>query len=142
MKRLSRGLSPLLATLLLLAFTIVGALFVYEYFNKTMDLAAKQGETLIVIAKEHKVSDSLKLVTLELVNAHSANVVIKEMREYLETGEIRKVSVLGGDQRDSLVIPPGVKTSVVISVSANARALIIAYEVEGVSFEKSVALAG
>ncbi|MEM0340560.1 MAG: archaellin/type IV pilin N-terminal domain-containing protein [Acidilobaceae archaeon] len=141
MKKTFRGLSPLLASLLLLVFTLVGAFFVYEYFNKTVDLATKQSESLMVVAREHKVSGSTKLITLEIVNAHSSDAVIKEVREYLETGEVRKVKLLSEDQ-STLSVSPGSKTSFVVIASVNARALVIVYEVGGTVLERSVALTG
>lgn len=139
MRRLSRGLSPLLASLLLLAFTLVGAFFVYEYFNRAMDIAVKQGETLIITAQEIRVSSSTKLVTLDIVNAHTTEVAVKEVKEYLESGETRNVEMVES-AKTPVVIPPGGKTSVAVKASANARAVIVVYEAQGATFYKTVAL--
>ena len=64
-KRKSKGLSPLVAAVLLISATVVGGMLVYNYFQSTMDKLATSTEGLQVNARSAPVSGG-KLVYIEV----------------------------------------------------------------------------
>ncbi|MEM4738325.1 MAG: archaellin/type IV pilin N-terminal domain-containing protein, partial [Acidilobaceae archaeon] len=71
-----KGLSPLVATLILIAFTVIGGILVYEYFTKTSEGIMSSGEQLIVTASKSYVDGSRYLVYVEVTNNYRTNVTI------------------------------------------------------------------
>ena len=64
-KKKSKGLSPLVAAVLLISATVVGGMLVYNYFQNTMDKLATSTEGLQVNARSAPLSGG-KLVYIEV----------------------------------------------------------------------------
>jgi archaeal flagellin N-terminal-like domain len=75
-----RGLSPLVATIVLIAFTVLGGIIVYEFFVKTAESAMASGEMLIATATKSYFDNTRVLVQVDMVNGYRTNITITDIR--------------------------------------------------------------
>lgn len=132
-----RGLSPLVATLLLIAFTVMGGIIVYEFYNRTSESIIASGEQLIVTAAKTQLNATKLLVQLDVVNGHRGDVKIKTIKALAGGGQT-DVKIIAGETDAS--IPSGKKQSYVAIVQSNANAIIIDYEMDGRQLSRVVPL--
>ncbi|MFN4046068.1 MAG: archaellin/type IV pilin N-terminal domain-containing protein [Acidilobaceae archaeon] len=136
--RAGRGLSPLVATLVLIAFTIVGGLIVYEYFQRASESFMSSGEDLIVLAQTSYTSNS-KIVQLQMTNGYRVDVTISGY-SYITSTSTTTITAnpIAGNAQATLA--PGAKHTVVLSVPHDAKTIIVAFSVKGSTLYKAVPL--
>jgi flagellin-like protein len=134
-----RGLSPLVATIILIAFTVLGGVLVYEFFVKVSESVMASGETLIVTATKSYFDDTRVLVQVDIVNGYRTNVTISEFKYITSTSTTpTTVNPISGSSTVNLM--PGAKHSVVLLVPSNTKAIIIEYKARSQSLVETVTI--
>jgi len=135
-----RGLSPLVATIVLIAFTVLGGILVYEFFMKTSESLMASGERLLVTATKSYFDNTRLLVELEVVNGYRTNITIQAIHYITATTTTTPPSaqIVYGNTNVDLV--PGAKYKVLILVPTNAKAVLIEYRVRGQTLAETVPL--
>lgn len=125
--RLSRrGLSPLIAAIILIGITLVGGAMVYTYFNRSMDTVATLAEGLFVKATTADLGAAGKLIHVEAINNYY---------EQIEITGIIAVDAAGNENRIALQNPiqvnPGERATITEVVPAETVVVIVEYTVNG-----------
>jgi len=133
-----RGLSPLVATIVLIAFTVLGGILVYEFFMKTSESLMASGERLLVTATKSYFDNTRLLVELEVVNGYRTNVTIQAIRYVTATATVTSAQMVYGNVNVDLV--PGAKYKALILVPTNTKAVLIEYRVRDQTLTEAVPL--
>ncbi len=137
--RAVKGLSPLVATLVLIAFTVIGGLLVYEYFQRTSESLMASGEDLVVLAHTSYFDNSRLIVQLQMTNGYRVNITITGYSYITSTSTATlSASSIFGSTRISLT--PGSKYSDTLLVPHNTKAVIITFKVRDTILYKTVPL--
>ena len=126
--RHARGMSPLVATVVLISATVVGGLLVYNYFQQSVDTVAATSATLALTVRSDYLTASTRLVYIEAVNFYDLPVNVTGVWIVGSDGSHFKLpasSVKGVPA----VIEPGEKASIIATVPANAAAVYLEYTV-------------
>ncbi|BAN89983.1 archaellin/type IV pilin N-terminal domain-containing protein [Aeropyrum camini] len=123
--RSRRGLSPLVASIILIAFTIIGGFVVYEYFMSSSESVMAAGEGVIVNANTVYVSNSEKLVYLSGVNGHSGTITITQVKYYMPDGTPQTVDL--SQNGGTITVKPGDKFTIDLLLPADAAAATLVY---------------
>jgi hypothetical protein len=138
--RSSVGISGLVATIILIALTVLGGVLIWGYFQRTAGGLMAAGERLDVQAVPHVVG-TWKLVDMKLTNLHSVPVTLNEINVIypLRDGTPTKANIWGTASPnravgDVLTPPPNPPTlnpnqyvGVTIRVLVNATTIEIVY---------------
>ncbi len=132
-----KGLSPLVATIILIAFTVLGGVLVYEFFVKTSESMMTSGEKLIVLASKSYFDSTRMLVQVDIVNGYRTDVSITGFKYVTPTTTVASVTqVVSGNSTINLA--PGAKHTVVFIIPSDAKAIVIEYKVRGQSLVETV----
>lgn len=121
-----RGLSPLIAAIILIGITLVGGAMVYAYFNKSMDTVAALGEGLFVKATSADLGAAGKLVHVEAVNNYGDPVQITAVIAVDDAGNQNRIAL-----QTPIEVAPGDRATVTEVVPANTIVVILEYQVGG-----------
>jgi flagellin-like protein len=133
-----RGLSPLVATIVLIAFTVLGGIIVYEFFMKTAESAMASGEMLIATATKSYFDNTRVLVQVDMVNGYRTNITITDIRYVTPAAGTATATLVSGSVNASLM--PGAKHTVIILIPSNAKAIIISYKVRNQNLVETIAI--
>lgn len=120
-----RGLSPLVATIVLIAMTVVGGVLVYNYFQRSATNIIATGETLVASANSIYLGNNTLLVHVEVTNAYDRPVSIRGISYVDATGSINRASTV------NVVVQPGDKATFTVIVPSSAKAIIVDYSIDG-----------
>ncbi len=106
MRRARRGLSPLVATVVLISATILGGMLIYNYFQASVDKMQGLGEKLMVDASTVHLTGNTRLVHIEVLNSYDIDARIDSINGIysngtsiqLTTQETLPIQVLPGDK--------------------------------------------
>ena len=129
-RRARRGLSPLIAAVVLISATIVGGMLVYQYFQNTMNKAKNLAESVSVTGDIMPLGDNTSLVTVTVVNNYDVPVKIVGAIAIYPDGSTSTLRPANGTQLPATVEPGG-KTSLLFTGDGSPRAVSVKYEVEG-----------
>lgn len=125
--RASKGLSPLIATVVLISVTVLGGLMIYTYFLQNVETMLSASQTLLVRASSLVIDSSTMLVYVEAVNSFDKPVEITEISYITLNGT--KNTLLSNI---NATLAPGEKYSNTIVISdPSAVAVIVKYRVDG-----------
>jgi len=124
--RARRGLSPLIAAIILIGITLVGGAMVYAYFNKSMDTVAALGEGLFVKATSADLGAAGKLVHIEAINNYGEAVDVTALIAIDEAGNQNRIQL-----QTTITINPGDRATITEIVPANTKVVIVEYQVNG-----------
>jgi flagellin-like protein len=133
-----RGLSPLVATIVLIAFTVLGGVIVYEFFMKTAESAMASGETLIVSATKSYFDNTRVLVQVDMVNGYRTNITITGFNYITPAATTTNAQIVSGSPNVNLV--PGAKYTVILLVPSDAKAIVISYKARNQNLVETVAI--
>ncbi|MEN2999661.1 MAG: archaellin/type IV pilin N-terminal domain-containing protein [Acidilobaceae archaeon] len=134
-----KGLSPLVATLVLIAFTVIGGMLVYEYFTTTSENVMSSGDQLIIAATRSPLNSTRALVQLDVVNGYRTNVTIRSVSYLDRNGNTQSVLAVIGE-RGEVNLPSGSKYSFAVIVPANAKVLVIEYRAKDQVMRKTLSV--
>ncbi|MDM7275946.1 MAG: hypothetical protein P3X22_007550 [Thermoprotei archaeon] len=136
--RAGRGLSPLVATIVLIAFTVIGGLLVYEYFQRASESFMASGEDLIVLAQT-SYAGNYKIVQLQMTNGYRVNITITGYSYIAGTSTTTTpVNPMAGG--GSVKLDSGAKHSAILSVPLDTEAIVITFKVKNSILYKTVPL--
>ena len=132
-----RGLSPLVATIILIAFTILGGVLVYEFFMKTSEALMVSGEKLLVTATTSYFSNTQLLVRLEITNGYRTNITITKFQYITSTTTTptQANSIYSSGQNN---LAPSAKYTATLLVPVNTKAILIEYKVRDQTLVETV----
>ncbi len=125
-----RGLSPLIATVVLISATIVGGMLVYNYFQKSFNSLTAGSGALQITASSEYLNETSKLVHLDLYNMYDKPVTLIDVVAVKGDGSTVKVPIVSGGASTS-VISSGEKQSLIVIAPNDAVAIYAEYKVEG-----------
>ena len=124
--RRRKGLSPLIASVILIAITIVGGLLVYQYFQVSSESLIAAGETVFLRVSYTVLDNGSKLVYIEVTNGYRKPITVLDVQYFNAQG----IDATAGLQLNALVKPGG-KATLTTVVPADTAAVAIVYSVEG-----------
>jgi len=132
-----RGLSPLVATVLLISATVIGGMIVYQYFQNSVAKAQGMGGGLLVTASATIVNDNLTLVKVSIVNGENDVIVINASNVLFfdENGDVvQPLDVAGTSVGEIVTVEPGEKTVLVYAFNKVPSVVIVEYQLDGDTF--------
>ncbi|NOZ30795.1 MAG: hypothetical protein GXO68_02450 [Crenarchaeota archaeon] len=128
MKR--RGLSPLVATVLLISATVLGGVLVYQYFQNSFTHAKGLSQDLMIAPNAIVLNSNTTLVKVSISNQYDdvvtvLNVTLLDSAGNTVTGTLLKGSTLPAQ------VSPGEKITIMIKTSTKPAAVFVTYEVGG-----------
>lgn len=121
--RARRGLSPLVATVVLISATILGGMLIYNYFQDSVDKMQGLSEGIIVDVSQARLSQTTRLAHLEVLNNHDTQITITAVKGIyangttiqLQTQETLPIQVAPGDKAslNAVVADPGIVAVIV-----------------------------
>ena len=121
-----RGLSPLIATVILIAVTIVGGVLVYQYFQSSSEVLISAGETVFLRVNDIPVTVDTRLVYIEVTNGYGEPITLTDVVYYGSAGSLTPLNL-----NLASVVEPGGKYTVTVTVPADAVAVAVKYIVDG-----------
>ncbi len=121
-----KGLSPLIAAVILIGITLVGGALVYAYFNQSLDAVASLGEGLFVKATSADIGAAGKLVHVEAINNYRDPVQITALIVVDDTGNQSRI-----DLQTPIEVAAGGKATITEVVPSNTVVVVVEYNVNG-----------
>ncbi len=137
-RRARKGLSPLVATVLLISATVIGGMLVYQYFQSSVAKAQGMGGGLMVTASATVMNDNLTLVKVSIVNGENDVVLVNASRVvFLDDNgnQIQPLPIDGTSLGKITAIEPGEKTVLIYALPKTPAAVIVEYEVNGETYQ-------
>ncbi len=129
-KSLRRGLSPLVATVVLISATVIGGLVIYNYFEKSINVVSTASATLSLYVDETYLNTDTKLVYIQAVNLYDKPVNVTGVTVVMPDGST--VNLQADDvQGIPVTIEPGSKATIIAKAPADAAAVYLTYTVDG-----------
>ncbi len=128
MKR--RGLSPLVATVLLISATVLGGVLVYQYFQNSFTHAKGLSQDLMIAPNAIVLNSNTTLVKVSISNQYDDVVTVLNATLLDSTGNTVTGTLLKGSTLPAQV-SPGEKITIMIKTSTKPAAVFVTYEVGG-----------
>ncbi len=107
--RARKGLSPLVATVVLISATILGGMLIYNYFQESVDKMQGLSEGLIIDVSQARLSQTTRLVHLEVLNNHDVQVEVTAVNGIYPNGTTIQLQT---QETLPLQVAPGGKASI------------------------------
>ncbi len=124
----ARGMSPLVATVVLISATVVGGLLVYNYFQQSLDTVAATSATLALTVRSDYLTPNTRLVYIEAVNFYDLPVNVSAVWVVAADGSHSRLPTSSVKGLPAL-IEPGEKATLIATVPASASAVYLEYSV-------------
>jgi flagellin-like protein len=130
---LRRGLSPLIATVVLISATIVGGVLIYNYFQESVAQLRQLGENVVVSVNSVFLNETSRMVYIKVTNAFAQPVTITGVKAFKGDGSTSLV----GLQAPQRIEPGGVASLTIVLDETAARtvAVSVVYQVDGETLE-------
>lgn len=128
MKR--RGLSPLVATVLLISATVLGGVLVYQYFQNSFTHAKGLSQDLMIAPNAIVLNSNTTLVKVSISNQYDDVVTVLNVTLLDSAGNTVTGTLLKGSSLPAQV-SPGEKITIMIKTSTKPAAVFVTYEVGG-----------
>ncbi|MCE4599139.1 MAG: hypothetical protein F7C81_02965 [Desulfurococcales archaeon] len=124
-----KGLSPLVATVVLISATVIGGMLIYNYFQDSVGRLQGMGENLVVTARSMYITDTTRLVYIEATNNYDKPVLLTGVKGFFTNGTTTNITVQG---QLPLTMKPGDKISInAIVDNPDVIAVSLVYQVDG-----------
>ncbi|MEB3787555.1 MAG: hypothetical protein GSR78_02230 [Desulfurococcales archaeon] len=136
MKSTRKGLSPLVATVILISVTVLGGLMIYTYFQDSVDTMQGLSERLITTVTLVD-AGTTRLAHIEAVNGYKGDITITGVLGIYPNGTQVRLPVVDpatGNTTTALniALQPGEKTSLTAVISdPGIAAISVEYRFEG-----------
>ncbi len=128
-----RGLSPLVATVLLISATVLGGILVYQYFQSSVSHAKGLQQSVTLTADAITLNTNTTLVRVTVVNQGSDNVLIKSIILLDQYGNPLQAQIVQGSAINQ-TIAPGDRATVILKTSQRPNAAYIQFEENGKTY--------
>jgi len=125
-----RGLSPLVATVLLISATVLGGVLVYQYFQNSFTHAKGLSQDLMIAPNAIVLNSNTTLVKVSISNQYDDVVTVLNVTLLDSAGNTVTGTLLKGSSLPAQV-SPGEKITIMIKTSTKPAAVFVTYEVGG-----------
>ncbi len=135
-RNVRKGLSPLVATVILISVTVLGGLMIYTYFQDSVDTMQGLSERVITTVTLVDAGVS-KLAHIEAVNGYKGDIAITGVLGIYPNGTQVRLPVVDPATGNTVTVlnvtlPPGEKTSLTAVVADPAIAAVtVEYSFQG-----------
>ncbi len=129
--RRRRGLSPLVATVLLISATVLGGILVYQYFQKSVSHAQGLQQSLTLTADSITLNENTTIVRVTIVNQGDDNIIVKKIVLLDENGNTLNSTILQGQTKP---LSPGERTVIILKTNKKPSALYAQYLLKGKTY--------
>jgi len=136
-----RGLSPLVAAVVLISATIVGGMLVYQYFQNSIQKAQALANGITIAADAIPLDSNTTLVYVTVTNNYDKPVQVTGAIGVLADGSSSRLQPVNGTTLP-VTVAPGDKTTVTFTSASNIKAVSIEYVVDGVTHTSEPARIG
>lgn len=137
-----RGLSPLIASVLLISATVLGGMLVYHYFQDSFTKIKGLSEDVVVNPSALVLNANTTLVRVTISNQNDQPITVVNVTLLDDNGNTIKASLLRNGTLP-VMVQPGEKINVMLKTSEKPAAAYVTYEVNGQVYESEpVQLAG
>jgi len=128
-----KGLSPLIATVVLISATIVGGVLIYNYFQESVAQLRQLGENVVVSVNSVFLNETSRMIYVKVTNAFSQPIVVSGVKAFKSDGTVSSV----GLQTPQRIEPGGVASLTIVLDESTTRtvAVSIVYQVDGETLE-------
>ena len=133
MRTARRGLSPLVAAVVLISATIVGGMLVYQYFQTSLQRAQGMAGGLAVQASSIPLDANTSLVSITITNNYNKPVKITGATGILTSGATKPLTPVNTTSLPT-TIAPGDKATLTFKTADPVKAVQVQYEVDGASY--------
>ncbi|MCE4612537.1 MAG: hypothetical protein F7C07_01710 [Desulfurococcales archaeon] len=128
-----RGLSPLIATVVLISATIVGGVLIYNYFQESVAQLRQLGESVVVSVNNVFLNETARMVYVKVTNAFSQPITITGVKAFRDNGSVSTINL----QAPQRIEPGGVASLTIVldESTASTVAVSIVYQVDGETLE-------
>ncbi|MCG2873060.1 MAG: hypothetical protein L7G94_03725 [Acidilobus sp.] len=123
-----RSLSNLVGAVILIAATVVGGLFVYSYFQRSVGAFMSLGSTVSVVGTDEPINSTSSILYLKIVNNEQTAIQVTGIFLVNSTGRYNI------NLTQPLVIQPGSEVSMVRVVPGTYSEVYVAYNVGGATY--------
>jgi len=123
-----KSLSNLVGAVILIAATVVGGLFVYSYFQRSVGAFMSLGSTVSVVGTDEPINSTSSILYLKIVNNEQTSIQVTGIFLVNSTG---KYNI---NLAQPLVIQPGSEASMVRVVPGTYSEVYVAYNVSGATY--------
>jgi len=125
-----KGLSPLVATVLLISATVIGGMLVYQYFQSSVDKVQGLGGGVLLTAQATVLDDDTTLVKVTVVNAEDVTITLLDVQLLDATGAEIDAQPTAGTTLPT-TLEPGEKVTLVFITNQPPKAALVQYEANG-----------
>jgi flagellin-like protein len=140
-RRARRGLSPLIAAVVLISATIVGGMLVYQYFQNSMNKAQALAQGVSISADTIPLTANKSLITVTVVNNYDKPIQVKGANGIDTNGNTTQLTPSAGTSLP-VTVEPGGKTTLTFTSQDTIKAVTITYSVDGVTHQSEPARVG
>ncbi len=136
-----KGLSPLVAAVVLISATIVGGMLVYQYFQNSIQKAQALANGVTIAADALPLNSNTTLVYVTVTNNYDKPVQVTGAIGILADGTSEKLQPVNGTSLP-VTVAPGDKTTITFTATSGVKAVSIQYSVDGVTHTSEPARIG
>jgi flagellin-like protein len=125
-----KGLSPLVAAVVLISATIVGGMLVYQYFQNSMGKAQAMAEGLTISADTIPLSSGKTLVYVTVINNYDKPVKITGAQALDQNGTQVTLTPTNSSSLPT-TLEAGGKTTIIFTADTIPKAIAVTYVVDG-----------
>ncbi len=141
MRRARKGLSPLVAAVVLISATIVGGMLVYQYFQNSLGKAQAMAEGISASADSIPLSNGRYLIHVTVVNNYDQPIQVTSATGITDSGN--EVSLTPTNQTTlPVTVNPGDKTTIIFIVDQHITAVSVEYQMNGNTYVSEPAPVG
>ncbi|MEB3765743.1 MAG: hypothetical protein GSR77_06225 [Desulfurococcales archaeon] len=129
-----KGLSPLVATVVLISATIVGGMLVYQYFQNSINKAQNMAEGLTITADLIQLDNGQSLVYVTVSNGYDTEIQVTGAKAVYPNGTISTITPTQ-DTTLPAPIPSGEKNTFLFTAPTAPEAVIVQYTVNGQQYQ-------
>ncbi|MEB3844715.1 MAG: hypothetical protein LRS48_03430 [Desulfurococcales archaeon] len=130
-----RGLSPLIAAVVLISATIVGGMLVYQYFQSSLGRAQAMAQGLAVTASSMPLNSNTTLIEVSILNNYNKPVTITGVTGILANASTVTLKPASGQELPVQLNPGEKNTIILVSNQTVPRAVVVHYSVDGVEHQ-------
>ncbi len=129
-----KGLSPLVATVVLISATIIGGMLVYQYFQNSVTKAQNMAEGVTITASSIQLDNGKTLISITISNGYDTRIQVTGAKAILPDGSISSLQPTN-DTTLPITILPGDKNTLLFVSDNEPQAVTIEYEANGQSYQ-------
>ncbi len=128
--RKRRGLSPLIASVLLISATVLGGVLVYQYFQSSLSNVKTLSQDIMVTANAIVLNENATIVKVSVTNQYSYPITLTGIFLLDSDGNSIPATPLGSTTIN-IPIEPGDKTTVLMKTTKNPAFVYVIYKADG-----------